>query len=123
MEQQTPAVKKATIKDILLLQAAVILFAGSSVMSKYAAGYPLISWGFVLFYGLTLLLLGIYAIFWQQFLTKIPLNTAYANRAMSMLWTMLFGALLFSETITWNMIVGVIIIGAGILMVVQADAE
>ena len=35
---------------------------------------------------------------------------------------MLWGVLIFSETITWNMIVGAVIVVAGVIMVVKADA-
>ena len=48
----------------------------------------------------------------------MPLTVAYANRAMSMLWTMVFGYFLFGETIRWNMIAGAAVIAAGILLMV-----
>lgn len=124
MEQiQGPARRRTTVPDILLLQGAVLIFAGAMLMSKYASGYPLLSWGFVLLYGGSIFLLFVYAILWQQFLKIIPLSTAYANRAMAMLWSMVFGKLLFSETIKWNMVVGVAVIAAGIMLMVKADAE
>lgn len=124
MEQiQGPARRRTTVPDILLLQGAVLIFAAAMLMSKYASGYPLLSWGFVLLYGGSIFLLGVYAILWQQFLKVIPLSTAYANRAMAMLWSMVFGKLLFSETIKWNMVVGVAVIAAGIMLMVKADAE
>lgn len=107
--------------DLLLLQGNVLIFALSSLMMKLAGGYPFLSWGFVLCYGGGILLLGVYAIFWQQFLKRMPLSLAYANRAMSMLWTMVLGALFFQETIRWNMILGAVIIGTGILIMVNAD--
>ena len=53
----------------------------------------------------------------------MPLTTAYANRSMTMLWGMVWGALLFKETISWNMILGVVVIAIGIYFVVTGDAE
>ena len=115
------AKRKIRPLDILLLQGNVLIFALSSLMMKLAGGYPFLSWGFVLCYGGGIVLLGIYAIFWQQFLKRMPLSVAYANRAMSMLWTMVLGALFFQETVRWNMILGAGIIAAGILIMVNAD--
>jgi drug/metabolite transporter (DMT)-like permease len=51
----------------------------------------------------------------------MPLVTVYANRATAMFWSMVFGALVFHETITWNMIVGVLVIFVGIYLVVTSD--
>lgn len=123
MEQTSPKTHKTTLKEILLLQLAVLLFSVSSVLSKFAAQYGFLSWNWILFYGASLFLLGVYAVAWQQFLKNIPLTTAYANRAMAMLWSMVFGTLVFQETIKWNMVLGVAVIAAGIFVVVTADAE
>lgn len=115
--------KRSSLKQILLLQAAVLIFSCSSLLMKVAAQYPALSWPWILIYGASVLVLGIYALCWQQFLKRMPLTTAYANRAMTMFWSMVFGALLFSEQISWNMIVGVGIIGLGIYFVVTGDEK
>ena len=86
-----------------------------------ASGTLFLSVRFILFYGAVILLMLIYAILWQQFLKIMPLNTAYANRSVSTVWTMLFGALLFHEKITWTMILGAAIIIVGVYLVVTAD--
>ena len=103
---------------LLLLQGAVLLFSLSSVMMKLAGTAPLFSLRSFLFYALGIALLGIYAICWQQFLKRMPLSVAYANRAMSMLWSMVFGYFLFGETIRWNMIAGTVVIASGIWLMV-----
>ena len=92
-------------------------------MQKIAARHPLFSWNWILLYGLSIGIIGVYAIAWQQFLKRLPLTTAYANRSMTMLWGMVWGALLFHETISWNMILGVAVIAVGIYFVVTGDAE
>lgn len=108
-------------KNLLLLHGGVLIYALSSVFSKYAAGEAPFSPMFFLFYGLSLLLLFCYAIVWQQALRHFALNTAYANRAVAMVWSMLFGLLLFGETIRWNQVLGAAVIIAGVLLVVTAD--
>ena len=72
-------------------------------------------------YGLVILNLGVYAIVWQQIIKYLPLNTAYANKAVTIAWGILWGALFFQETIKWNMIVGVLIVIVGVIVVVRAD--
>lgn len=73
---------------------------------------------FCLFYGLMLLNLAVYAVLWQQILKRFPLTVAFANKAVVIVWGILWGALVFHETITWRMIVGAVVIIIGVLVVV-----
>ncbi len=114
--------KRVNLRLILLLQLAILLFACSTLLTKFAAQYAILSWSWILLYGASVFLLGVYALCWQQFLKRMPLVTVYANRASAMFWSMLFGALIFRETITWNMLVGVLVIFGGIYLVVTSDA-
>ena len=66
---------------------------------------------------LDLLSLGVYAIIWQQIIQKTDLSVAYTNKAMTIFWSMLWSFLIFKEKITWNNILGVVIIFTGILLV------
>ena len=43
--------KKISIKNILVLQLVVAIYTLSSVAAKGAAGYEMLSWQFVFFYG------------------------------------------------------------------------
>lgn len=127
MEQRIEAAlqpqKRASWKLILLLQLAIVLFAGCTLLMKVAAQYDMFSWNWILLYGPGVLILAGYALIWQQFLKRMPLVTVYANRATAMFWSMIFGYFLFHETIRWNMIVGVLIIFCGIYLVVTSDGE
>ena len=62
-----------------------------------------------------------YALFWQQILKKLPLVTAYANKAITVVWGLLWGMLVFKEKITVFNVVGALVIIFGIYMVVAAD--
>ena len=53
----------------------------------------------ILFFGLDLLFLGIYAICWQQMIKIFPLSVAYANRAMALLWSAVWAKIIFGENI------------------------
>lgn len=86
-----------------------------------AALHPFLSFWFIFFYGIVILNLGVYAIVWQQIIKKLPLNTAYSNKAVTIAWGILWGFLFFHETIKWNMILGAAIVIVGVLIVVRAD--
>ena len=78
---------------------------------------------FVLFYGIVLLILFVYAIAWQQIIKKMPLVTAYANKAITVIWGLIWGLLIFQEPLSlWN-IAGAIIIIVGIMFVVKSDEQ
>ena len=66
-----------------------------------------------------MIVLGVYAILWQQILKRLPLSVAYANRTVTVLFGMIWGALLFEEAITWNMILGAAIIMCGVVLLVK----
>ncbi len=126
MEQMPAAAPQKTRskwKLILLLQLAILLFAGCTLLMKVAAQYDTLSWPWILLYGTGVLILGGYALIWQQFLKRLPLVTVYANRAAAMFWSMVFGFLLYHESIRWNMVLGVVVIFAGIYLVVTSDVE
>ncbi len=51
----------------------------------------------------------------------VSLVTAYANKAVTVLWGLIWGILIFGESITINKLVGVVIIVVGIVVVVRSD--
>lgn len=104
------------------LHCLLLLYSLSNVASKLAAEKEFFSLNFLILYGTAIFILGIYAIFWQQILKKIPLITAYANKSVTVIWGMLFGAFLFHEQITWNKVIGVLFIIGGVYFVVSEDA-
>lgn len=55
-----------SLKYIIALQAAVILYTCTDIAAKLASNFPFFSLGFVLSYGVEIMLLGLYAIVWQQ---------------------------------------------------------
>lgn len=112
------SMKNKRWKDYLLLHGALFLYSTGSFYSKTAASKEFLSPGFILFYGLMLLNLLVYAVLWQQILKRFPLTVAFANKAVVIVWGILWGALVFHETITWRMILGAIVIIIGVLVVV-----
>ena len=76
---------------------------------------------FIFFYGLVLVILFGYALVWQQLLKKLPLVTAYANKAVTVIWGLLWGTVIFKEKITLFNLLGAALIILGIYVVVKAD--
>lgn len=113
--------KSSKLKYYIALHIELLLFSLGGICTKMAGQYEFLSFWFIFFYGLVILNLGVYAIVWQQIIKKLPLNTAYSNKAITIVWGILWGFLFFQETIKWNMIVGAIIVILGVLIVVRAD--
>lgn len=111
--------KKITGKDILFLQAVIIVYTCSSIAAKLAAGCGLFSLKFCLFYGIEIIILGVYALLWQQVIKRFELSVAYANRAMVIVWSMLWAALIFKEQLTVSNIAGILLVVVGTFIVNQ----
>ena len=111
------------IKAYLFLHSLFFLYSCYSICSKFAAKMQLFSFEFIIVYFFALLFLGVYALCWQQILKKIPLTVAYANKAVTVIWGMLWGAILFHEQITLNMIIGAVIVVLGVFIVVTGGAS
>lgn len=97
------------------------IYSLSSVCSKLAAGYPFMSPGFILFYGGMIALLGFYAIAWQQVIKRLPLTTAYANKAVTLIWGIIWGVIFFHEKITPTKVIGAAIVLLGVVLFSLAD--
>lgn len=109
--------KKITIKDIIFLQTIIIIYTGSSIAAKFAAAQELLSLKFCLFYGIEIMILGIYAILWQQIIKRFELSVAYANRAMVLVWSMLWAVLIFRDEITIQNITGIALVIVGTVVI------
>lgn len=116
--------KIGNIKNILLLQGVVIIYSISSVMSKLASAQKGEAFKFILFFGLEIVFLGIYAILWQQMIKRFELTVAYANRAMVILWSTLWAVVFFKDNITLQNICGIALVILGTVLVnMENDKE
>jgi drug/metabolite transporter (DMT)-like permease len=104
-----------------LLHALLLLYSVYALLCKFAAAEPFLSPPFLLLYGGALMVLAGYALFWQVILKHLPLNTAFSNKAIVVVWGMLWGAVFFSESITLPKIIGAALVMAGIWLVVQDE--
>lgn len=105
-----------------MLQGVVVLYTVSSVMSKAASGSRDSLARFLFFFGMEAVFLGIYALLWQQMIKRFELSVAYASRSMAVVWSMIWAAVFFHDTITARNILGVLLIVAGTLIIDLKDA-
>ena len=102
--------------DILSLIVINLLYACVSIFTKYASQQEFMSWGYVWVFIGAVMMMGVYAVLWQQILKRIELSVAYMFKGTTIIFTMLFAYWLFGEQITWNNILGAVIIIIGIVL-------
>ena len=113
--------QKKKLFVLLGLHIMLMFFSMSGIASKLAAGEKFLSPKFILYYGVIIGLLGVYAIVWQQIIKRLPLTTAYANRAVTIVWGIIWGVLFFHENVTPLKIVGAVIVILGVVLFATAD--
>ena len=113
--------KKTKLKEIFILQIVIAIYTLSTVFAKFASGQEFMSFKFILYYGLEMLILAVYAVVWQQLIKKFDISVAYANKAMGLLWSSVWAILIFNETITIKNVIGVVIVIVGTIIVNSED--
>ena len=108
--------KKIGIKQILLLQAIIVIYTVSGIMAKFASAGETLK-KIILFFGLDLLLLGVYAILWQQMIKIFDLSVAYANRAMALLWSAVWARIIFGEQVSLKQMGGIVLVIIGTVII------
>ena len=89
----------------LALHALVLFYSLSALCSKKAASYPVASRG------------------WQQIIKRLPLSTAYMNKAATVIWGLIFGSLFFGERVSAPKLFGAALIIAGIVLYALPEGE
>lgn len=93
-----------------------MLYACVSIFTKLASQQELMSWNYMLCLIGAVGVMGLYAVLWQQILKRIELSLAYMFKGTGLIFVMLLAHVLFGEQITWNNVVGAIIIISGIVL-------
>lgn len=115
--------KTNKIKDFVFLHMLLFMQSVSSVCSKLASQQEFLSAKFIMLYGILLAILVVYALLWQKVLKKMKLVTAYANKSITIIWGLIWGVLLFNETVTINKILGILVIILGVYFVVTGEED
>ena len=109
------------IKIYIYLHLMLMVYSISGVLGKFASSEKLFSITFFKYYIGILVILGFYALVWQQIIKSLPLTMAYANKAVSTVWGLLWGVIFFHEQVTSGKIIGIVLIISGIILLIRAD--
>lgn len=105
-----------TVKMVATLMVAYLFYSFTSVFSKLASMQDSLSWQFVALLICEVVVLGIYAVMWQQILKRMALSTAYLFRGITLIYVMFFSTVLFHESITVFNFIGAAIVISGITL-------
>ena len=114
---------KSTLTGFILLHIALLIYSTSGLFSKNASRHPFGSLPFILFYAGMIMVLGIYAVLWQQVIKRMNVTTAYANKAVTVVWGVVLGILFFRERITLRQVIACGVIIFGTVLYVRADRK
>lgn len=114
-------------KDMLMLQVVFLIYSFTSLAQKLASSYlpegadslqelmtQLFNVKLIASGALVVTLLGVYALLWQQVIKRFELSVAYANKAVTLLWALVWGILIFHEEITVGKVTGILVVMIGI---------
>jgi drug/metabolite transporter (DMT)-like permease len=110
-------------KYFIYLHILLVLYSLSAVFSKLASVEPFLSFKFCMFYGMVFFLLALYALCWQQIIKHLPLTVAYANKAITVVWGILWGMLIFGEKLTSGKVIGAVFVICGIVLYAVSDGS
>ena len=114
-------IKKIKFKNFIILHIIFLFYSFCGVFAKLASEHSFLSLEFCFYYGISILILGIYAIIWQKVLRKFNLTTAFLNKAVTILWGIIWGIIFFGEKVKFTMIIGAIVVVIGVCFVVISD--
>ena len=120
-KKNTPLNRRALA--LIALHVLLLVYSLVSFFSKSAAQQDFLSLPFIGFYFGMLVMLGIYAVGWQQVIKHLPLTLAFANKAVTVIWGILWGWVFFGEQVTLVMLLGAAIVMAGVVLFGIEDAK
>lgn len=105
-----------TVCSVVILLLVYLFYSTVSIATKFTSLQEFLSLRYFLGLSAVVAMLGVYAVIWQQVLKRIELTTAYMFKGISLIFVLMFSALIFNETITvWN-IAGASLIVGGIVL-------
>lgn len=107
-------------KAYVIILFAFLVYSFASVFSKMASEHAFLSGPYLLWLGCAILMLGLFAVLWQQIIKRMPISDAYMFKGTSLIFVLLFSHLFFGEAITVNNLLGAAIIIGGIAFFAKA---
>lgn len=108
------------MKRYIALVGVNLIYACTSICTKMASRQEMLSWPYLFWIAGAIGVMGVYALLWQQVIARMPISTAYMFKGTSLIFVLMFSALLFGEAITLNNVIGAMIIIIGIILFAKA---
>lgn len=108
--------------NIIFAIAIYTIFPLSSVFMKLASGTEELFIKLI-FFCLSIGVLGLFSILWQKLLNSVDLVKAYLFKSTTVIWNVIYGILLFNENVTVNMMIGMIITTAGVMITIVGGKQ
>lgn len=109
------------IKYFVYLHLCILIFSMTEIFGKLAAieynAHGLYSVKIYIYIFLMLFVCIFYAFCWQKIIRHFDLHIGYANRSVYLIWSQIWAAAIFSETLTAQNILGMFIVMAGVITV------
>ncbi len=116
-------VGEVPLKWFILLHLSLVINSLAGTASKLAGQHEFLSFGFVFWYFMMLLITMAFAVAWQQILKHMSLTFAFTNKPVTIIWGLIWGVSIFHETLSWKMILGSVIILIGIIVGVSDTVD
>jgi len=98
-----------------------LVYACEAIFTKLAAEQEPLSMLYFLCLAGAFGVMAVYAVLWQQILKRMPVGDAYMFKGTSLIFVLLFSALLFHEGITWTNVIGACLIVGGIALYAKVE--
>ena len=86
-------------QSFCLMYIGFLIYSLSGIFSKIASFKEFFSFDYIIcFFGI-IIVLGIYALLWQQVLKNIPLSVAMANKPFVLILSIIWSILIFHENL------------------------
>ena len=78
----------STMFRYLLLLVSFLVYSLTGVFTKFASRQVFLSWRYFLLLGGAICVMGVYAVFWQQIIRRMPVSDAFMWKGTTIVWTM-----------------------------------
>lgn len=107
----------------VVLHILLLVYSMGGICSKLASQCHFLDFKFILYYGIMIFILMIYAVVWQQIIKKLPLTLAFANKAITIVWGVVWGKVFFGEDLSIIKILGVALVIIGVVIFSLSDGK
>ena len=107
---------RSSLLSYFILVGAFLVYSFTPIFSKGASAQEFLSLGYLWRLGCAVLILGIYAVLWQQIIKRMPVSDAYMFKGCSIIFILLLSHLIFGEAITLNNGIGAALIIGGMAL-------